>query len=170
MAEIPPANVLVAVVVAMMLLTVKLCVPVATRVDPFQPRRALANRCDISRPIVPEAVMVPPIKPLLVAMEVTVPFPPPPPLIHGPAVDVAKHVAMTLPPNVELAVPITAKVPVAVRFPAKKPFPFTSNLLDGLVVPMPKKPVEVWKTASRFPKNISPLDCVCVAPRYTFPG
>ena len=49
--------------------------PVATRLEPFQVRRALAEKPAVLRPIVPELVIVPPVRPLLVATEVTVPSP-----------------------------------------------------------------------------------------------
>jgi hypothetical protein len=73
-ASIPPANVEVAVDVAMKRSAASELVPVAVNFDPFHVRTVLlAVTPDRSRPIVPVFVMVPPVIPLLVAIEVTVP-------------------------------------------------------------------------------------------------
>ncbi len=50
--------------------------PVATRLEPFQVRRPFVMNPVVLSPIVPESVIVPPVKPLFVAIEVTVPNPP----------------------------------------------------------------------------------------------
>lgn len=52
---------------------VKLGVPVATRLEPFQVSSPLVKKPAVLRPMVPVVVMVPPVRPLLVAMEVIVP-------------------------------------------------------------------------------------------------
>ena len=67
---IPPAKVEVAVEVATTFPTVNCGLPVATRFDPFHPTRALDQRLPILRPMVPEVVIVPPVKPLFVATDV----------------------------------------------------------------------------------------------------
>ena len=75
----------------------------ATRFEPSQETRAFVERPATLRPIVPEVVMVPPVNPLFVAMDVTVPEPPLPPT-QVPLT--AKHPVSTFipEPNVDVAV------------------------------------------------------------------
>ena len=73
-ASMPPAKVEVAVDVAMKRSAARELVPVAVSFDPFHVRTVLlAVTPERSRPIVPAPVIVPPVIPLLVAIEVTVP-------------------------------------------------------------------------------------------------
>ena len=125
-ASMPPAKVEVAVEVAMKRSAARELVPVAVRRDPFQVKTVpLAEMPVRSRPIVPELVMVPPVRPFPVATEVTVPF-----------VIVVKHweeperqtLAASIPPanvveaaEVKLFVPekvlLLVRVEVDVRYP-----------------------------------------------------
>ena len=61
--------------------------------------------------------------------------------MHGPPVDVAKHVATTPPPKVEVAVDVDKRDEI-VRLPAKNPLPLTSSAFDRVDVPMPTKPFD----------------------------
>jgi hypothetical protein len=113
--------------VAMKKLEAKLLVPVAVRRVPFQVRMVLLAEIPVrSSPIVPEVVIVPPVRPLLVATDVTVPEVW---LLRHLVVPVTQILAASMPPaKVEEAVPETVRVPVAVRlaseiFPENKPLP-----------------------------------------------
>ena len=46
--------------------------------------------------------------------------------------------------KVEVAVPVIARVPVAVRLPPMKVFPATPRVVNGEVVPMPREPANVF--------------------------
>ncbi len=69
----------------------------------------------------------------------------PPPVTVTPA-ELASPVADMPPENVEVPVPKTVSVPVAVilatevRFPEIKALPCTPKLCDGVVLPIPKPP------------------------------
>ena len=56
---------------------VRLGVPVATRLEPFQVRSPLVKNPAVLSPTLPEVGIVPPVSPLFVAILVTVPFPVP---------------------------------------------------------------------------------------------
>ena len=116
-------------------------VPVAVSFEPFHVRMVLlADIPDKSRPIVPAPVMVPPVKPLFVAMDVTVPFVR---LLKHLVVPVIQMRVASMPPaNVDDAVPNTVRVLVAMRLaremsPENKPLPCTDNVDRGVVVPIP---------------------------------
>lgn len=68
-----PLKVDVAVEVAMNLSAARLFVPVAASIEPFHVTTAFVESPVVSKPIVPLFVIVPPVRPLLVATEVTVP-------------------------------------------------------------------------------------------------
>ena len=150
----------------------RLAVPVAVIRLPFQVRIVLlADMPERSRPIVPAPVMVPPVRPLLVAIEVTVPVldvrQTPPTATQPPygrlmpaIVDVAvveADVNESGPAKDEVAVPETVSVPVAVRLaidtlPENRPLPWTerAKFVEGVLVPRPKEPVDLTVKKSPF--------------------
>lgn len=86
----------------------------ATRFDPFHVTRALVESPAVLSPMVPDVVMVPPVRPLFVAIEVTVPE-----FCVRQLPLIAKHPAVRLSPfdAVDVAV-----VPVRLRYVAEIPF------------------------------------------------
>jgi hypothetical protein len=103
-------------------------------------------------------------------------------LIDGEVVEVTRPFVAWRKPLSELArvvLPATFNVPVAVifapvRFPLKNPFPATSNLLVGLVVPMPTlpprvaryvAPVEVNEVVEALPREVWPVVVKVCEPR-----
>jgi hypothetical protein len=100
--------------VAMKKLEAKLLVPVAVRRVPFQVRMVLLAEIPVrSSPIVPEVVIVPPVRPLLVATDVTVPEVW---LLRHLVVPVTQILAASMPPaKVEEAVEVE-KIAPTVRF------------------------------------------------------
>ena len=119
--------------------TVSRGVPDATRLEPSQDTIAPVENPVVLRPSVPDVVIVPPVNPLLVATDVTVPDPPPLPLTHTPAIE--KHPVRTFMPDPKVEVAFWLSEIVLL------PVLPSANVVPGVLVPMPISPLLVIVSA-----------------------